>query len=931
MQERRAYRRRTGGLAAAMALQALFAHAQTTGSVSGNVVDQTGAALPGVSITLVDEATGRTRTATSSAQGSFRVDAMPPATYTVRAELAGFKANEHRGVVLSGTQVVTLAVSMQVAGRGESVDVVAQAPLVDVTQNQVKTQVDTKMMDELPINGRRFQDFALIVPGVHFDFGSTQSGQTDAIAFFGFNERNKALFVDGIDLNDELTRGGTGITNAPRTQYSMEAIQETEILRNQFSAEVGRAQAGVINILTKSGTNQFSGRVFGFLRDDSFDKKNYFASGKIPFNQKQFGARLSGPIVKDRTHWFASYEGWRRQAVATIRVAPALASFIPDPRTEIPANNDKDNFFAKITHSFSRSHVLNLSYVHDRGTADGQAAAANAAADARFLETRQDNFVTGRLTSSFGSSTNEVRVAWSHTHTERPSLTLAPEQVFPSLRIGTPNNIPQGRRQKNLIFADVYTRQFRAAGEHAVKIGANVNIVRYPTKLNLFQYGQYTFAKDGPPGPANPPTQYILARYATEFADLDSNSLGLFVQDDWKIDRRLTLNLGLRYDLESYRGSYSGADYPAFSSDDDRIRFLLSTTAGGANAGTIYRSRETDKNNIQPRVGFNWQATGDGRTAVRGGYGIFYEGGHDPISVQGTLAQGRAQTYVAPGALFPLLSFYPGQPPEALLQQFFRISLVSQFPGVFIDTAYAHQFTIGFERQLPWQTSIAVDFAGIRSRSNPRDANVNHPAPGTATFPYLPSGAAVTVNLSDGVINANSVQVQLRRRFTQRVGFLVAYTFLKAEGDGPSTSPYLRDADYGPTPNDVRHHLVASVNGRLPLAFELSCILNAASAFPYNWTAGVDTTGDRVPGSDRPAGVTYNSLRGDTFFSLGARLSRPFHLGGRYNLELMAEAFNLTNAVNFNQYIGVQTSPLFKQPTQALDPFQAQFGFRFDF
>jgi hypothetical protein len=163
------------------------------------------------------------------------------------------------------------------------------------------------------------------------------------------------------------------------------------------------------------------------------------------------------------------------------------------------------------------------------------------------------------------------------------------------------------------------------------------------------------------------------------------------------------------------------------------------------------------------------------------------------------------------------------------------------------------------------------------------------------------------------------------------VGFLVSYTWLKAEQDGPSTSPYLRAEDHGPTPNDVRHHFVASVNGRLPLDFELSVILNTASAFPYNLTAGRDTTGDRVAGSDRPAGATYNSLRGDGYFSLGARLSKPFRFGERYRLELMAEAFNITNTVNYNNYIGVQTSPFFQQPTQALDPFQAQFGFRFDF
>ncbi len=929
--EERTASKRVAALVLVMMTSALGARAQTTGSIAGSVIDQTGAALPGVAITAVNEATGRTRTAATSGQGTFRIDALPPSGYTVRAELKGFKTSEHRGVVLAGTGVVTLNISLPVAGAGEAVDVVAEAPLVNVTQNQIKTEVDTQMMDDLPINGRRFQDFTLLVPGVHIDFGSTRAGGTDAIAFFGFNERNKALFVDGIDLNDELTRGGTGITNAPRTQYSMEAIQETEVLRNQFSAEVGRAQAGVVNVLTRSGGNEFGGRVFGFFRDDAFDKKNEFATGKIPFNQQQFGGRLSGPFVKDRTHWLVSYEGWRQDAVATIRIPPTLVSFIPDPRTEIPVVNNKDNFFAKLSHSFTPAHLMNLSYVHDRGTASGQAAAADAAADARFTETRRDHFVTARLTSSLGSSTNELRVAVSRTKTDRPATTSAPEQLFPGLRIGTPNNMPQGRQQKNFIFADVYSRQLRGVGDHAVKLGAQANIVRYPTKLNLFQLGQYTFARAVPAGPDNRPTQYILGRYAFDFSDLDSNSFGFFVQDDWKVTRRLTLNLGLRYDLEVYKGAYEGADYPSFSGFDDTIRFLISTLPGGTNAATIYKSRDTDKNNFQPRVGFNWQATRDGRTSVRAGYGIFTEGGHDPISVQGTLRKDRAETFVAPGAVFPLLSFYPGRPSDALLNTFFRISLVNQFPGVFVNTAYAHQFSVGFEREVGWQTAIAVDYAGIRSRENPRDVNANHPVPGTPGFPFLPSGAAVTYNASNGRVNADSVQVQVRRRFSQRVGFLLSYTWLKANQDGPSTSPNFRDEDYGPTPNDVRNHFVASANARLPLDFDLSLILNAASAFPYNWTAGRDTTGDRVPGNDRPSGVTFNSLRGDGFFSLGARLSKLITFAKRYRLELIAEAFNLTNTVNYNNYIGVETSPFFRQPTQALDPFQAQFGFRFDF
>jgi hypothetical protein len=298
--------------------------------------------------------------------------------------------------------------------------------------------------------------------------------------------------------------------------------------------------------------------------------------------------------------------------------------------------------------------------------------------------------------------------------------------------------------------------------------------------------------------------------------------------------------------------------------------------------------------------------------------------------VQGTLRADRAQTFVGVGSLFNLLSFFPNEPPQSLLNQFSRISLVNQFPGVFVVSAYAHQATLGVERQLPGGVAVGADFAAIRSRKNQRDVNVNHPD-ASGRCPYIASCSAVTVNLSDGRISSDALQVQVRRNFSHKVGFLASYTFLKAREDGPSTSPFLRDQDYGPTGNDVRHHFVLSANVRLPLDFNVGAVINAASAFPYNQTAGRDTTGDRVPGNDRTPGVGYDSLRGDGFFSADARVTKTFTLGSRRRLELLAEVFNSFNAVNYNNYIGVETSPFFKQPTQALAPFQAQLGARFDF
>lgn len=905
------------------------AHAQlTTGGVRGTVGDQTGAALPGATITATSVANGRTRTAVASGVGDFRIDLMEPGVYVVGVALDGFRPQEFPDIRVQQGGVVTLNFNLNVAGASETVEVLADAPLIDLTQNQLRTQVDSQTMEDLPINGRRFQDFAYLAPGVHIDWGSTQAGTSDAISFFGFNERMKSIYVDGVDLNDELTGGGTGITDGPRAQLSMEAIEEVNVLRSQFTAEVGRQQAGVINIVTRSGTNEFRGRVFGFLRDDALDAKNFFASGDVPFKQYQFGGNFGGPIVKDKTHFFANFERWDSERVSTIAVPAGLVDFLPDPSTEIPATNARNNYFFKLSHSFSPSHLLNVTYLHDTQAQTGQAATADSAADARFDEDQTDDVVVARLTSTLGErSVNELRLSFSRSDTDRPSKFGTAGQQFPGIYTGTPTNMPQGRTQKNYVISNTFTQGFAAKGEHSLRLGFEVNVMRVPTGLNLFQFGRFTFTQDAPPSATNSPVLWLGARYAFDTGDLFSNFYGFFVQDDWRVNDRLTLNLGLRYDYEDYnRGSYAGAEWPSLGGFDDRVNFVL----GARQEDTLYKLRENDTDEWQPRIGFNWAATEDGRTSVRGGYGKFYEGGHDPISVAGVLRPNRASLFVAPGNVFDLSSFYPGQPPDSLLATFFPSSFTSADPGVFIKSAYANQFTIGFDRELAPGLGLAVDYAAIRSRQNPRDVNVNHPD-ANGNCPWIASCSPLVLNLSDGRLNSDVVQVQLRGRLGSRARVLASYTWLNAKEDGDSTSPALRDADFGPTPNDVRHHVVVSGNVELPARFELGGVLNYGSKFPYNQVAGLDTTGDGNTAGNRSPGVTYNSLRGDDFFTLDLRLSKSFRLGEVRRLQLIAEAFNVFNTVNFNSFNGNEQSSLFMQSTQALNPFQAQLGVRFDF
>jgi hypothetical protein len=480
------------------------------------------------------------------------------------------------------------------------------------------------------------------------------------------------------------------------------------------------------------------------------------------------------------------------------------------------------------------------------------------------------------------------------------------------------------------VIGDVLSHGFSAAGNHFVKAGFEAVINTYPTNLNLFQFGQYVFGRAVPPGPANPPVQYLLGEYAYDFGDLNSRYFAFFVQDDWKIHPNVTLNLGLRWDLHQYRGAYSGADVPDFASDDEAVRFLITTLPGGTNASTRYRMRKDPMDLVQPRAGLAWDVFGNGRSVIRGGYGRFVRGGHDPISVTGVLRADRAQLYVAPGALFDLLSFFPGYPPDSLKARFFRSSIVSQFPGVFVKDAFAHQANLSLEQRVLGSVVLGLDYSAVRARNVPRNVNLNHPD-AQGRFPYLPSGAPLTVQAADGVINSNVLTVRAERRFSARSGLNAWYTWMKSEEDGPSTSPYLRALDYGPVPNEVRHSGAISWTWEFPYQIRLSSITRIASAFPYNVTAGVDTTGDRVSTNDRPPGVSYNSKRGDSFLTQDLRVSKQFRFRGDRSIEVMGEVFNLFNTTNFINYVGAVTSPFFGEPTQAAQPFQGQLGVRVRF
>ncbi|MBI4474671.1 MAG: carboxypeptidase regulatory-like domain-containing protein, partial [Acidobacteria bacterium] len=291
----------------------------TSGSILGDIKDASGAVLPGVSVHATNTATGAVRETVSNEVGAYRLAGLVPARYTVRVELSGFKTIE-RTVTLPVGGEIKVDFSMEVGQLAESISVTEEAPLVQTTETTVQALVDNRRVAELPLKSRDFMDLMLLAPGVTIDQCSAVGQATDSVSFYGMDEQNKTVWLEGVDFNDEVTMGGTSISEATRTRLGQEAIQEFQVMSSGYSAEFGRTGSGAINVVVKSGGNEVRGSGFYFLRDDSFDKPNFRivngvatpATDVPPFKIQQYGATVGGPMKKDKAFYFISLE--RRKA-----------------------------------------------------------------------------------------------------------------------------------------------------------------------------------------------------------------------------------------------------------------------------------------------------------------------------------------------------------------------------------------------------------------------------------------------------------------------------------------------------------------------------------------------------------------------------------------------------------------------------------------
>ena len=882
-------------LAAAPA--ALAQSRATTGDLSGIVTDATGGVLVGVTVTATDVQTNGVRSGATQADGRFVLPALPPGVYTVRLARAGFTTLILEQIAVPLGAVVELPVTLQVAGVIEEVTVVPRTRTVDLERTAVSGVIGPDQIDRLPINGRNFMSFSLLTPGTAVDRTPQQGvSQTSGLTFAGQRARANNITVDGLDNNDL-------IIGSVREAFSQDAVQEFQVLTNSYSAEFGKASGGVVNIVTKSGTNRLGGNVFAFFRDESLNAKEHFekvdaagnriARGKAPYSQQQVGVTMGGPIRRNRAFFFGACERLEIDANNFVTIddqtvvshpfsgaplgTPAgilrQAGF-PVATGHVPYAFRTTQVLGKLTQLIGSTHHLVLRGNWSDGLNENIEPFGGIVARSRAGSSKSGNTVgLGSLTSVLSDrAVNEFRfqaVDYEvQLHALDPSCggpCTREDQGGPNIEVtgvaglGRQRTTPTVRDSLRAQVVDTFSVQ---RGSHALKAGLDFSAVtfrRYSVPLSFggrFIFGSLPAIPGVLPGPVTAiqavalgvPSTYVQG-YGNSTIRFGYQDLSLFVQDDWRLAQTLTLKLGLRYQRQFWENDqYRVPGYP------------------GAYAFPV------DRNDVGPRIAVAWRP-GDRRTSWHASYGMFFE--NTIAALRGVPSIVDGQDGVRTLALRAPRSIEAWTAPDRTLPE----SAVGTFPSVMITadphlrTPYAHHVAAGVTHELPYDMSLST--IGIYARGfnlvGTIDFNPLVPSLGSGRRPLDVNGVAGT---SASILQYSSfgetwyrgLTVMLEKRFRNRTQVLASYTWSKAEDSSTDfqSAFIVQDSGRGRDPanpdglplgfdprterglssQDQRHRLVVSGAALLPGAFQVSAILAAGSGRPYNILAGADLNGD---------------------------------------------------------------------------------------
>lgn len=879
----------------------------TTATLQGSVTDDQGLVLPGATATITNIERGVTRTVTTDERGWYRVPALAPGQYALRVEMNGFVTYTRQNFALTIGQEATVNVSMKLAGLQEAVTITAEAPLVETSKSTIGTTITRAQLDALPLAGRNFTILAQTAPGVT----GVGGGGVNAA---GQLSRNNSFLIDGASNDDNVvasTRGG----------FSLEAVREFVVMSNQFAAEFGQASGVVVNVLTRSGTNELNGRGFVFHRDDSFDAQDPFSkaqgSGQAPFSQQRFGAFLGGPIRRDRMHFFGSYEGLRDR-----RTAVVTSPLVPVSEREWPNNTNGHQYFIKTDNQFRGGQSIAVRYRLDGEKEIGDNIGGFDTRSLGLDAHRRDQDVVSNYTKVFSSrALNEFRFQFARRNIYwDPDNYSPPGTPFidrPSGDFGKASNMPQGRREHRLQFIENFTY---SRGTHDFKAGFDVSLINVESYFFNNVDGTFRFNHDLPFNPndlSTYPFQFT-QNIGDPYLTRDNNVSSLFIQDTWRLRSNVTVNAGVRYDIETAFKEAAGVPI--------------------------------DKDNFGPRLGVVWDPFDDGKTAVRGGYGIYYDQAF--LNITGNIMLARrfeGVTIQNPG--------FPDPRSRGSLAPPSRPSTTIASPDS--ETPNTRQLSLGVKRELWAGLAISVDGVTSRGRNLFNQPDINYPDPVTRQRPD-PNFLRINQYQTNGNSWYKALLVGLERRSGAGPRFGVSYTLSKQERDVEDFGFQAQDmnnraAEKALASNNRTHQLVINVMWALPAGFQVGAVAQARSGLPWNITTGTDSNGDTIT-NDRPdlanasgdprSASTYftaftgrvgnlprNFGTGPRFFSLDGRISKFVQISKR-RIEGFVEGFNLLNRANLGLPTGNLRSSNFGKSSAlaaGATPRQLEFGLRFDF
>jgi hypothetical protein len=1008
-----------------------------TATIEGIVTDPNGAVVPNTIVRVRSKQTGLAREVATDGNGLYRLPLLPPGTYELTAKAQDFAESKSDSLTLTVGQKLNLDIQLSLTTGSETVNITDEAPIVETTRQSVSNSVNDRAVANLPVNGRNFLDFVTLTPGV------VRDPRAGDLSFGGQRGTLNSVQIDGVDNNNLFfgqSLGRTGSGRAPY-QFSQDAVQEFQVNTNTFSAELGRAAGGVINVVTKSGTNQFHGTGFEFYRDRALNANslrfdsglNNFIAGrgedatqaalipngqvfnattrtitgtptKPPYHFNQFGGNIGGPIAKDRAFFFFNYDGQRSTTnnivsfgntpLATDTAGQAAFANLQRFGETYPRSFNQDVYLGKVDIQVNDDNRLSMRYNRQKFTGvnleNGGATTAQERSGNSLVTT--DTFGVTFTTTFSPRLLNELRAQVARdkqpglANSDNPEAEIR-ERGQTVIFIGRNNFSPRETSLEKFQLVDNVTMPL---GRHNVKAGFDVNIEKIKNFFPGLFGGQYTY---------NSLADFqnnLPSRFAQNFGGLGTtgalsnpnfNEYSWFIQDDWRLSSNLTVNFGVRYDIQWMRRPLTFNPSPALAA-----------------AGIDTSRLDNDLDNVAPRFGFAWRPLAQSdRIVVRGGYGLFY--GRTPAIAFGTMHTNNGINVqsvtlnLSPTNRLPFN--YPGRfnsiadIPTNLLGAQAPLNIFVFEPDY--QQPYTQQGSLGVEAGLTNDIAVNVSYLFVKGSqlSRTRDINLLAPVettipvtgtgqvlrffrhPGTQGNPTRPVAGFGRISLFESSANSqyHGLVFQVRKRLARNYQLEASYTFSKVIDDGPDATSVVpnnagddaKQAQYtfnlrderGPGVADIPHRFVLSAIWELNYfegmnsaakaiigGWQLGGIFQANSNAPFSARIGnVDLNNDSNAASDRAPGFGRNRYRRERFVNLDFRLTKSISVTEQVRLQFIGEFFNILNHVNKTNFdpqiytvsglgtanVALASRPQFLTPRGAFDPRIGQLAVKVSF